>query len=125
MLKNFFKVAFRNLRRHAGFSAINIAGLTFGLTACILIGLFVWDEYQYDKNIPGGDQVYRIYNIKNTDEGIQNFVVVPPMFATTLNQEFSGVEQTARIMMTAQFKILFETGNTRLYAENPAFAFAV
>ncbi len=60
MIRNFFKIAFRNITRHKGFSFINIAGLTLGLTACLLIGLFVWDENQYDKFLPGGDRVYRV-----------------------------------------------------------------
>ena len=62
MLKNYFKTAFRNITKHKGFSFINIAGLTLGLIACILIGLFVWDEHQYDKFLPEGEQVYRVYD---------------------------------------------------------------
>lgn len=54
MFKNYFKVAFRTITRHKGFSFINILGLTLGLTACLLIGLFVRDEKQFDK-FPQGD----------------------------------------------------------------------
>jgi hypothetical protein len=53
MFKNFLKVAFRNVSRRKGFSLINIAGLTLGMAACLLIGLFVQDEYSYDKFMPG------------------------------------------------------------------------
>src|SRR6476646_11584620 len=88
MFSNFFKTAFRNITRHKGFSFINIAGLTLGLTACILIGLFVWDEHQYDKNIKNGGQVYRVYDEYTNSEGTQMMAVTPPMFATTLEQDF-------------------------------------
>ena len=93
MLQNFFKIAFRNITRHKGFSFINIAGLTLGLTACILIGLFVWDEHQYDKFLPGGDQVYRIYSEYTNSDGTQMMAVTPPMFATTLDKDFPEVEK--------------------------------
>src|SRR6476619_1473618 len=78
MFSNFFKTAFRNITRHKGFSFINIAGLTLGLTACILIGLFVWDEHQYDKFIPEGNQVYRIYSQYTNNDGTQLLAVTPP-----------------------------------------------
>ncbi|MFI5153619.1 MAG: ABC transporter permease [Chitinophagales bacterium] len=121
MLRNFFKVAFRNISRHKGFSIINILGLSFGLTACILIGLFVWDENQYDKFIPGGDQVYRIITEYSNNEGSQKMAVTPPVFATILNQDFPEVKKTARVMMMAPHKTLFEAGKNKLYEENGFF----
>lgn len=118
MFRNFFKSAFRNITRHKGFSIINIAGLTFGLTACILIGLFVYDEHQYDKSIPEGDLVYRVYaNYKSANQ-TGEMAVTPPMFATTLKQDFPEVEQTARVMMLPEYKTLFEAGERRLYEQS-------
>jgi putative ABC transport system permease protein len=121
MLKNFFKVAIRNLVRHKGFSFLNIAGLALGLTTCILIGLFVWDENQFDKFLPGSDRVYRIYNEHTDTEGTENMAVTPPMYATTLRHDFPEVEQTARVMMSAEYKMLFEKGNTKLYESSGYF----
>jgi putative ABC transport system permease protein len=122
MFTNFFKIAFRNLTRHKGFSFINIAGLTLGLTACILIGLFVWDENQYDKFLPGGDQVYRVYNHYTNNEGSDDRAVAPPMFATTLQQDFPEVQQTARILMQPENKTLFENGNKKIYEQQGFYA---
>src|SRR6478735_1736737 len=118
MLQNFFKVAFRNIRRHFGFSFINIAGLTLGLTACLLIGLFVWDEHQYDKNVPDGDRIYRLYNTYTNNDGSDDRAVVPPMFTTTLQQEFPEVEQSAKVLMLPENKVLFEANNRKLYEES-------
>ncbi len=117
MLKNFFKTAFRNIARHKGFSFINIAGLTLGLTACILIGLFVWDERQYDAFLPGGDQVYRLYSQYTNTEGTQMMAVTPPVFAGSLDKDFPEVEKTARVLMTAEYKTLFEAGKNKLYEQ--------
>jgi len=121
MLKNFFKTAFRNITRHKGFSFINIAGLALGLTACILIGLFVWDEHQYDKNITAGEQVYRVYEEYTNTEGTQMMAVTPPMFSTALDREFPEVEKTARVMMMAEYKTLFEAGKNKLYEQSGYF----
>jgi putative ABC transport system permease protein len=115
MIRNFFKPAFRNITKHKGFSFINIAGLTLGLTACILIGLFVWDEHQYDKFLPDGEQVYRVYEEYSNHDGAQTLAVTPPMYATTLQQDFPEVENTARVLMLPETKTLFEAGNKKLY----------
>ena len=122
MFRNFLKVAFRNITRHKGFSFINIAGLTLGLTACILIGLFVWHEQQYDKFIPSNERVYRIYSEYTNNDGTQNMAATPPMFATTLDKDFPEVEKTTRVMMMAVHKTLFEAGKTKLYEESGFFA---
>ena len=118
MIQNWLKTAGRNMVKHKSFSAINIAGLTLGLISCILIGLFVWDEYQYDKFIPGGDQVYRVYAEHQSEGGAENFSVTPPMFATTLQKDFPEVEKTARVLMSPDFKMLFEVGRTKLYEQS-------
>jgi len=118
MFSNFFKTAFRNITRHKGFSFINIAGLTLGLTACILIGLFVWDEHQYDKFIPDGERIYRVYDEYTNHDGTQTLAVASPMYAVVLKQDFPEVEQTTRVMMTAEYKALFETGNKKLYEQS-------
>lgn len=109
------------MARRKGFSFINIAGLTLGLTACLLIGLFVWDEQQYDRFIPGGKQVYRIYNEQRNEEGSENRAVTAPMYATTLQQDFPEIARAARVMMMADYKQLFEAGNIKLYEENGFF----
>jgi putative ABC transport system permease protein len=114
MFKNFFKTAFRSITKHKSFSFINIAALTLGLTACILIGLFVWDEHQYDKFLPGASQVYRVYEEYTNHDGTQTMAVTAPMYATTLQQDFAEVEKTARVLMSPETKTLFEAGNKKL-----------
>jgi putative ABC transport system permease protein len=117
MIRDYLKTAARNMIKHKGFSVIDIAGLTLGLVSCILIGLFVWDEYQYDRFIPDGDRVYRVYSEHLDAGGNENFSVTPPMFATTLQKDFPEVDKTARVLMSPDFKILFEYGKTKLYEQ--------
>ncbi|HMH32936.1 MAG TPA: ABC transporter permease, partial [Puia sp.] len=121
MFKNFLIVAVRNITRQKGFSFINIAGLALGLTACLLIGFFVWDEMQYDRFLAGENQVYRVYNQVTGDDGTTELAVTQPVYAGILQHEFPEVEQTTRVMMTAKYKTLFEAGKHKLYEENGFF----
>jgi putative ABC transport system permease protein len=60
MIKNYFKVAWRNLKNNKFFSAINILGLGAGMAVALLIGLWVYEEYSYDKFLPEHRQVFRV-----------------------------------------------------------------
>ncbi len=60
MFKNYFRIAIRNLARHKSFSFINIFGLAVGITGCILIGAFVFNELNYDRNPELASQTYRL-----------------------------------------------------------------
>src|SRR6185437_16047112 len=60
MLHHYFITALRSIARHELFSFINIAGLAVGLTAAILIGLFVQLELSFDTWLPGSERIYRI-----------------------------------------------------------------
>ena len=60
MLKNYFKVAWRNILRHKTFSLINMTGLAIGLSCFLLIALYVLDELSYDKHFAHADRIYRM-----------------------------------------------------------------
>lgn len=107
--------------RNKGFFFLNIAGLALGFTACFLIALFIWDEYQFDKFIPEGDRVYRVYNQHTNNEGTEDLAVTYPMIAPTLKQNFPKVQQTARIMMLPETKNLFEVGDKKIYQDRGIF----
>ncbi|HEX3934343.1 MAG TPA: hypothetical protein VHW43_06660, partial [Puia sp.] len=60
MIKNYLKVALRNLWKSKGFTAINIIGLAAGLGVCLLIVLYVLDELSYDRYNVNAERIYRI-----------------------------------------------------------------
>jgi putative ABC transport system permease protein len=60
MIKNYLRVALRNLKKYKAFSFINIIGLSVGIACCILIFLYVKDELSYDKFNKNADQIYRL-----------------------------------------------------------------
>ena len=121
MFKNYLKTAFRNLLRYKGFSLINIASLTIGIVGCLVIGLFVWDELQYDKSIKDGKNIYRIYEERNDNNSITYAACVPPAFASFVKQQYPEVETTARILMSGD-KYLMEVGDKKAYEEKGWFA---
>ena len=63
MVKNYLKIAFRNLRRHALTSFINLSGLAIGLTCCLLILTYVLNELSYDRYNRNADRIYRVTRI--------------------------------------------------------------
>jgi putative ABC transport system permease protein len=113
MIKNYLKIAFRNLLRHKSFSMINILSLSIAITGCLVIGLFVWDEFQFDK-IKGGENIYRVYNKRTSNEGTVNMAVVPPTYASYMQQQYPEVENTTRILMSSG-KLLLENGDKKNY----------
>jgi putative ABC transport system permease protein len=114
MMKNYLKTAFRNLLRYKGFALINIASLSIGIIGCLVIGLFVWDEKQYDRNIPGGENVYRIYEERKDNNATTYAACTPPMFATFLQHKYPEVAATARMFMNND-KYLMEVGGKAVY----------
>ncbi|NOS56930.1 MAG: ABC transporter permease, partial [Cyclobacteriaceae bacterium] len=69
MLKNYFKIAFRNLVKQKGYSFINIAGLATGMAVAILIGLWIWDELSYDRYHQNYDRIAQVWQ-HNTYNGV-------------------------------------------------------
>ena len=68
MLKNYIKIAFRNMQRQKAYSIINVSGLGIGMAACILILLFVQNELSYDSYHDKSNQIYRVTREwKNSD----------------------------------------------------------
>jgi len=120
MFKNYFKTAIRNLLRYKGFAIINISSLTVGIIGCLVIGLFVWDELQYDKNIAGGENVYRIYEQHNNNNVITYGAPVPPAYATFLKRTYPEVDTTARILMSVD-KFLMTVGDKKNFEDKGWF----
>lgn len=120
MIKNYFKTALRNLLRYKGFAMINIASLTIGIMGCLVIGLFVWDEWQFDKSIKGGENIYRLYDENKNNNNTSYGAPVPPAYTTFLQQQYPEVEATARILMNAD-RFLVEAGEKRNYEEKGWF----
>ena len=60
MLKNYVKIALRNLQKYKTYAVINMAGLAVGLASCLLIVLYVQDELSYDRFHEKAERIYRV-----------------------------------------------------------------
>ena len=97
MIKNYFKIAWRNLLKNKTFSLINIAGLAVGFSSFLLIGLYVLDEISFDKFHEKANRIYRINaDIRFGGTDLKLAVSCDPMGAT-LKNEYPQVEQFVRI----------------------------
>jgi putative ABC transport system permease protein len=70
MLKNYFKIAWRNITRHKGYAAINISGLTVGISACLLIFVVIQYELSFDTFRPNFKNIYHIGTQQKRQDGI-------------------------------------------------------
>src|SRR5688500_4828297 len=97
MLSNYFKVAIRNILKYKFFSAINILGMTIGITACLMIILYVTDELSYDRFHEKADHIYQVgLHGKIGDQDIHTTSTCPPL-ADALIEEVPGVKEATRI----------------------------
>jgi putative ABC transport system permease protein len=71
MLKNYFTIAFRNLLRNKSYTFINVAGLTLGITTCIIIFLIIKREVSFDKAFSNSKNIYRIVRETTDASGIE------------------------------------------------------
>ncbi|MGA0559796.1 ABC transporter permease [Larkinella sp. VNQ87] len=113
MLKNYFKIAYRNLLRQKTFALINIIGLTVGLTCCFLILLFVRHELSYDQFQAKFDRIYRITYLPKFAGLEQPLALTPPPVQPVLASNFSEIETSARIFNSSATIELRERGKSQ------------
>lgn len=97
MLKNYFKIAFRNLWKHKVFSLINVMGLTVGMSACLLISLYVHFELTYDAFHSKADRIYRVVTDIVTPSETINAGITPWAYGPAIQQDFPEVEAFTRL----------------------------
>ncbi|MCB9264173.1 MAG: ABC transporter permease [Lewinellaceae bacterium] len=101
MLRNYFKIALRNLLKNRLFSSVNIFGLAIGMTACLLILQYVSWERSYDQFHENKERIFRIAMEKyEPGEAKQDFAFTFPAVAPHLLREFPEVEKATRIRRT-------------------------
>ncbi|MEN0056760.1 MAG: ABC transporter permease [Mucilaginibacter sp.] len=112
MLKNYFKIAWRNLIKHKVFSVINICGLAIGVAAFWLITLYVADEWSYDRYNEKANRVFRVVQHGTWNGGKFNIAVTSAPFALALKNDYPEVEDAIRIDAEGGGKITY--GNKQI-----------
>jgi len=97
MFRNYLKIAFRNIVRQRGYSILNIAGLAIGMACCMLILLWIQDEWSYDRFYPDHDRIYRSYRENHRPTGdIGYSQVTPAALGPALKQLYPDIVDVAR-----------------------------
>ncbi|MBY0436132.1 MAG: permease prefix domain 2-containing transporter, partial [Cyclobacteriaceae bacterium] len=94
MLKNYFKIGWRNLMRQKMYSAIKIGGFAVGVAACLLIALFIKDELSYDRHY--SPQIYRVLGVITQEGDVKKGLAFPAPMAAALKEDFAEVKESGR-----------------------------
>ena len=100
MFKNYLKIAFRNFKKHKGFSLINVIGLSVGIACCILIFLWVQDELSYDSFHNNSDTLSGVFFSNGSP-------VTPPALAGFLNNEYPEIVNSSRFSYVGRIKLKY------------------
>lgn len=103
MLKNYLKIAYRNLLKNKVYTAINVIGLTLGLTCCLLIFLQVKDELSYDSFWAEKEKLYRVALERIYPDHINLYATIPDGFAEVFKNEIPEVENATRLFSFGDF----------------------
>jgi putative ABC transport system permease protein len=106
MIKNFLKIAWRNLIKNKAFSIINITGLAIGLSCFLLIALYVMDELSFDRFYPNADRIYRINSDIKFGGANLHMPVTSDMMGGLLKKDYPQVEQYTRVYTFSGDKLI-------------------
>jgi predicted permease len=118
MLTNFFKIAWRNLRKDRQFTLLNLLGLSTGLACSLLLYLWISDELKVDKFNEKDSQLYQVMANFRTDNGIKTGWGTPGLLGKTLSEEIPDIEYSVSILPASWFPHagVITDGNTHLKA---------
>lgn len=112
MVKNFLKIAFRNLWKNKGFSLLNITGLSIGMASAILILVWIQNEVSYDQFHANKDRIFEAWNRAEFSGKLNCWNTTPKILARTLEHDLPEVERSVRVDWGNNF--LFSIGDKRL-----------
>ena len=109
MLRNYIKIAWRNIKSNKLYSFINVFGLTIGLTCCLLITLYIVHETSYDKHHKNIDRLYELATTFVKDGKDDPKPNTPAPMAAAMKQEYPEIMETTRLLaLFAEDKTLLQ-----------------
>lgn len=109
MFQNNIKIALRNLKKHRSYNAINIVGLTISLSAVLLIGLWIQNEYQVNRFHEKGAQIQKLFRSFENENGVLEARDATPFpVAATLKKEFPEVINATAVLSQGNCLIINE-----------------
>jgi putative ABC transport system permease protein len=117
MLSNYLKTAWRSLMHNKSLTALNVAGLTLGMTAAVLIFLWVQNELSFDRFEPSADRIYMASTRQTVPRGA--WEGAPMLFAAAADKEVPGIEKITRL--NADNRPVFHVGTDVQFEKQCAF----
>lgn len=118
MLRNYFKIALRNLLKHKGYSFINIFGLATGMAVAMLIGLWIYDELSYNKSFQNYERIAQVMQHQTFDGEINTQTANPYLMGDEIRAQYGSdfkyivmSSWTGEHLLTFEEKKLTKTGN--------------
>ncbi len=118
MFKNYIKIAWRNLLKNKGYSAINIGGLAIGMTCFLLIAMFIKNELSYDSHHENGDRIYRVVHHNSPDNIENHWIWGNAPVGPALKSDFPEVIE--EVQFSGRSDVLLEYNN-RSFQESNCF----
>jgi len=111
MIKNYLKIAIRQLRKQKMYAAIKIGGFALGIAACLLIALYIKDETSYDKSYPDVDRIFRVVGFYAHDGKVEKGTDWPAPMGKAVQSDLPEVEYCGRMMPN---NLIWHAGNDQL-----------
>ncbi|MCU0398840.1 MAG: ABC transporter permease, partial [Cyclobacteriaceae bacterium] len=111
MFKNNLKIAFRNLLRQKVYAFINVTGLAVGVASCLLIVLFIRNEFSYDTFFEDHDRIYRMVLERKYPNHSTYYAIIPSSFEEAAKNDLPEIEESTQA---------FRFTNITLAYTNPA-----
>ncbi len=120
MIRNYFKMAWRNLMKHKFISFINLFGLSVGLACCILITIYILHETSYDTYNKKASRIYRVTRTFNNPDGAVTLRLgtVAPPFGPLLQNYFPDIQKVTRLLPNGKTPVKY---GDKLFNENQVF----
>ena len=121
MIRNYLKIALRNIAKTRGHSFLNITGLAIGMACCLLLFMYVYEELTFDRYHRDIERVFRVYEEINSAAGSRTYAPIAWPLAPALRERYPQVEAAARVY-TFHRNPLVRVGDRVFYEETFMFA---
>lgn len=101
MIRNYFLIAWRNLRNNLLFASLNVLGLAIGMAACLVTGLFAYQQYTFDTHHKNADRLYRVVNKQVEGNKSTHVALSQAPLAPEIVKSFSEIESATRLSFTS------------------------
>jgi len=123
MIKNYLKVAWRNLRKNSLYSVINIGGLAIGMAVSFMLLIYVYNEFSFDRFHVNNDRLYHVLRNQPSNGEIHTNSATPVPLAPAMSKDFPEIDKIARTNWTNHDLVNYKNKSLKIgvMSADPAF----